>query len=74
MTARAVRHELADRPFYGTPRPLPRLLFCCVPLGERGRFCGRWWWATSGPGYEAAVKERGVHEVLCASRAGLIAR
>ena len=67
MTAKAARHELADRPFYGTPRPLPRILFCHVPA----RWCGRLWTANTETEYGEHVKARTVHEVLCATRAEL---
>lgn len=71
MTGRAVRHELADRPFVGTPRPLPRVLFCHVPLGDTGRACGRVWMANTEAEYEEHVKARQAHEVLCAARSEL---
>lgn len=61
MSFRAVRHELSDQSFVGTPRPLPRLLFCHVP----DRWCGRKWWVTNESEYALALKAREVHQELC---------
>lgn len=54
----------ADRPFFGTPRPLPRVLLCNSTAEQ---FCGRTWTANTMEQYEEFVKQREVHEVLCAS-------
>jgi hypothetical protein len=49
--------------FYGTPRPLPRLMLCAATE----KFCGRRWFVKTEAEYENAVKERQTHEVLCES-------
>lgn len=63
MSGRATPHELGEQAFIGTPRPLPRLLFCHVP----DRWCGRKWWVTSEAEYNLALKSREVHQELCAT-------
>ncbi len=49
--------------FFGTPRPLPRVLTCAATP----KFCGRWWFAKTDQDYAQMVKERETHEVLCDS-------
>ena len=61
MSSKATRHELADKPFVGTPRPLPRVLFCHVPQ----HWCGRHWTVNTVEAYEAALMIRDTHQVLC---------
>ena len=68
MSSKAAPHDLAERPFYGTPRPLPRILFCCA--GER--FCGRTWIANTMAEYQDAVQGRQAHEALCTNMPKLI--
>ena len=54
----------ADRPFFGTPRPLPRVLLC---NSTAERFCGRTWTANPMEQYDEYVKLRAAHEPICAS-------
>lgn len=63
MVLKAVPHEQAEQRFVGTPRPLPRVLFCHVP-----GFCGRTWIANTMPEYEQQVRSRAAHEVFCGTR------
>jgi hypothetical protein len=67
VSAKAARHELAEKPFLGTPRPLPRVLTCHVPGAHRGRWCGRLWTANTMTEYDEHVRARHVHQTLCAS-------
>lgn len=62
---KATRHELADKPFVGTPRPLPRALLCHVPKGPTGRWCGRSWTANTMVEYHELLRVREVHQRLC---------
>lgn len=55
-----------DQVFYGTPRPLPRVLFCHVPV----EWCGRHWIANTVDEYDTAIEERVAHETLCATARG----
>ena len=66
--SKAVKHELAERSFYGTPRPLPRALFCHVPTGHAGKWCGRMWFAKTPQQYQELSKLREGHQLLCANR------
>lgn len=68
MSVKAAPHELAEQPFLGTPRPLPRILLCHATE----QFCGRHWIANSMPDYERTTRERQAHEVFCATRAQLV--
>lgn len=67
MSTKATRHELADKPFLGTPRPLPRVMTCHVPRGTTGHWCGRSWTANTAAEYDEYVRARQVHQVLCGS-------
>lgn len=50
--------------FFGTPRPLPRVLFCHVPTS----WCGRLWSANTEVDYMASLKAREAHETFCSTR------
>jgi hypothetical protein len=50
--------------FFGTPRPLPRVLFCHVPT----TWCGRLWVANTEEQYGAFVQGRVAHEQFCSTR------
>lgn len=56
-----------DQVFYGTPRPLPRVLLCHVPT----HWCGRHWVANTVERYDEATKARVAHEQLCSGARGL---
>lgn len=56
-----------DKIFHGTPRPLPRVLFCHVPA----HWCGRHWTANTAEQYNDAVKARVNHEQLCSGARGV---
>lgn len=64
---KAARHEAQDRPFVGTPRPLPRVLTCHVPKGGTGRWCGRHWTANTLDEFHIVERWRDVHQKLCGS-------
>lgn len=68
MSVRAAPHELAEQPFVGAPVVLPRVLLCHATE----RYCGRSWLAATWPQYDEKVKQRQVHELLCANRAQLV--
>lgn len=61
MPAKAVPHELTDKPVYGTPRVPPFVLFCCATE----RFCGRYWIANDFDQYDQHVKAREAHQTFC---------
>lgn len=67
MSRRAVRHDQVDRPFVGTPRPLPRVLTCHVPRGLTGHWCGRHWTVNTMERYHEVERLREVHQQLCES-------
>lgn len=71
MSRRAVKHEIAERPFVGTPRPLPRVLMCHVPREPTGAWCGRHWTANTMDQYAEAAEQRRVHMTLCGSLSGV---
>lgn len=56
-----------DQVFYGTPRTLPRVLFCHVPT----HWCGRHWVANTPAEYDEAIKGRVAHEQFCSGARGL---
>jgi len=56
-----------DQMFHGTPRPLPRVLFCHVPA----HWCGRLWTVNTPAQYDQALGERVNHEQLCSGARGL---
>lgn len=53
--------------FLGTPAPLPRFLFCHVPKGPAGAWCGRGWTANTWKEFEEVTKARLTHQTLCGS-------
>lgn len=61
MSLKAAPHDLADRPFLGTPRVPPFLLLCHVAASR----CGRYWVANSVEEYHAYLTERDAHHVFC---------
>ncbi len=57
-----------DQVFHGTPRPLPRVLFCHAPA----HWCGRLWTVNTVAKYDEAIKERVSHEQLCSGARGIV--
>lgn len=62
---KVVKHEMQDRSFVGTPRPLPRVLMCHVPKGMNGCWCGRHWTANTMDDYHVIERLREVHQRVC---------
>jgi hypothetical protein len=61
MSAKAVPHDLTDKPVYGTPRTVPFVLFCLATE----RFCGKTWIANTWEEYDQHEKTRAAHQVFC---------
>lgn len=61
MSLRAAPHDLADRPFVGTPRVPPFVMLCHVSASK----CGRYWVANTVEQYNVYLSERDAHHVFC---------
>lgn len=53
----------SDKPYFGTPTPLPRALLC---NSTPDAFCGRVWTANTMAEYELCLQQRQAHEAICA--------
>ena len=62
--ARSTPHDLAEKPYYGTPRTLPMALLCNSNPDE---FCGRVWTANTMEQYNQYLEERKGHEAFCSA-------
>ena len=74
---KAAPHPGAEPVWFGTPRPLPRILFCHVPapspMSARTRWCGRLWAANTPEQYAEHAQTREAHHRLCGSLAAAVA-
>jgi hypothetical protein len=62
VASKAMPHDLTDRPFLGTPRPLPFVLLCNARAINP---CGRFWIANTMEQYQEAIEGRTAHEIFC---------
>lgn len=76
---KATKHEMAEQKFAGTPRTLPFVSFCRVPVPKlllasdnQTGWCGKLWTSNSVPAYHDNERLRVVHEQLCSARAALL--
>lgn len=61
MSLKAVPHDLADRPLYGTPRVPPFIMLCQVSASR----CGRVWIANTVQEYQSFMVMREAHHKFC---------
>ena len=61
MSVKAAPHDLAERPFHGTPRVPPFILFCHVSASR----CGWYKVANSSEEYQVFLRIRDLHHSGC---------
>lgn len=61
VSVKAAPHDLAERPFMGTPRVPPFVLFCHVSASR----CGWYKVANSAEEYQTLLRLRDVHQTFC---------
>ena len=61
MSFKAAPHDLNDRPFLGTPRTPPFILFCLTSASR----CGWYKIANTAEEYQVALRLRDLHHPFC---------